>query len=297
MLTPLWLFVVSTSSLLLLAAALHALKRLGPGGARLRDIACRAPALDVTVFLFTVASPIVGAVWGAWQGGSLLECLELMGAGVGAQLAALCVWIVLHEIRHRNRAKGPRIRTTLSRLVGPVRNHVAVWWTAWAVPVFALVRVAEYLVYPPLVWLVKFPKYDHGQWVNVSRVKFDGLVGYDLIWCLYCDWMTGVWSLGGEMLRNVESFWCPIRFASPEKCENCKTDFPDIAGGWVKHDASMADVAKVLESKYSGPGRPGDNAWFGHPARLTVGGRVVPTGGHESTLRDAPDILEGPSKR
>ena len=37
------------------------------------------------------------------------------------------------------------------------------------------------------------------------------VIGHALIWCLYCDWMTGVWSLGTEMLRNVESFWYPIR--------------------------------------------------------------------------------------
>lgn len=276
MLTPLWLFIWSTSALLLLAAALHTLKRLGPGGARLRDIACRAPVLDITVFLFTVASPIVGLAWGAWQGSSLLECLALMGAGVGSQIAALWVWIVLHELRHYSRAsRSPRIRATLSKLVGPVRNHVAVWWTAWAVPVFALIRIAEYFVYPPLVWLVKFPKYNHAQWVNVSRVKFDGLVGYDLIWCLYCDWMTGVWSLGGEMLRNVESFWCPIRFASPEKCENCKHDFPDVLNGWVKPDATMAEVAGLLERKYPSDAPPGGNTWFGHPARLTVEGRAT----------------------
>ena len=51
---------------------------------------------------------------------------------------------------------------------------------------------------------------------------------FDLIWCLYCDWMTGVYAFGGEMLRNVESFWCPIRFYDGKKCENCKIDFPDI---------------------------------------------------------------------
>lgn len=274
MLTPLNLFLGATSSLLLLAALLHTLKRLGPAGASLRDIACRAPALDITVFLFTVASPIVGAVWGAAQDSSFLDCLALLGTGIAAEIAALWAWIILHELRHYSRAsKAPRVRTTLSKLVGPVRNHVAVWWTAWAVPVFALIRFAEYFVYPPLVWLIKFPKYDHAKWVNVSRVKFDGLIGYDLIWCLYCDWMTGVWSLGGEMLRNVESFWCPIRFASPEKCENCKHDFPDIQGGWVDAKANMTDVTKLLESKYPAANPQGANTWFGHPTRLTIEGK------------------------
>ena len=40
--------------------------------------------------------------------------------------------------------------------------------------------------------------------------------------------LTGVYSLGAEMLRNVESFWCPIRFYDGKKCDNCKLDFPDI---------------------------------------------------------------------
>ncbi|MFM9959348.1 MAG: hypothetical protein ACKVZJ_14920 [Phycisphaerales bacterium] len=276
LLTPLSLYVGVVAVLLVLAAVLHMLKRLGPGGARLRDIACRAPVLDLTVFVFTVAGPIVGVVWGAWQGDSLTRCLLLMLVGVLGHISALWVWIVLHEIRHYSRAsRSPRIRATLSKLVGPVRNHVAVWWTAWAVPVFALIRIAEYLVYPPLVWLVKFPRYDHGKWVNVSRVKFDGLVGYDLIWCLYCDWMTGVWSLGGEMLRNVESFWCPIRFASPEKCENCRHDFPDVLNGWVKPGGTMAEVTSLLEEKYPASNPAGGNTWFGHPARLTVEGREV----------------------
>jgi hypothetical protein len=102
--------------------------------------------------------------------------------------------------------------------------------------------------------------------VNVSRQKFRGLVGHDLIWCLYCDWMTGVWSLGTEMLRNVESFWCPIRFASGKKCDNCKLDFPDVAGGWVPADSSVVEAAALVTEKFSG----GQKGWFGHPVRLTI---------------------------
>src|SRR5262249_30687754 len=121
-----------------------------------------------------------------------------------------------------------------------------------------------------LTWTVRLPKYRQGDWVNVSRQKFRGLVGHDLIWCLYCDWMTGVWSLGSEMLRNVESFWCPIRFASGKKCANCAVDFPDVFNGWVPADGTMADVASVLEAKYPAQG---PQPWFGHPARLTVEGK------------------------
>jgi hypothetical protein len=71
------------------------------------------------------------------------------------------------------------------------------------IPVFFLIRFAEIFVYPILVWQLGFPKYNHNEWVNVSRQKFQGLIGYDLIWCLY--W-TGVYSLGAEMLRISSKF-------------------------------------------------------------------------------------------
>jgi hypothetical protein len=83
--------------------------------------------------------------------------------------------------------------------------------------------------------------------------------------------MTGVYSLGGEMLRNVESFWCPIRFYDGKKCENCRTDFPDIDNGWVRADGNMNDVEQVMREKYTNPPR----AWFGHPVRLTVKGEAI----------------------
>ena len=145
------------------------------------------------------------------------------------------------------------------------------WVTAVVTPLFWIVRVAEVFVYPLLTMLIGLPRYKQGDWVNVSRQKFSGLVGHDLIWCLYCDWMTGVWSLGSEMLRNVESFWCPIRFYEGKKCDNCKIDFPDVAGDWVKHDGTMMDVTTLLEAKYAG----GERGWFGHPARLTVKGKQM----------------------
>ncbi len=43
--------------------------------------------------------------------------------------------------------------------VGRWRNHLAVWTTALAVPLFWIVRVAQYIVYPPITWLVRLPKY------------------------------------------------------------------------------------------------------------------------------------------
>ncbi|MFI4870438.1 MAG: hypothetical protein ACIARQ_01375, partial [Phycisphaerales bacterium JB061] len=76
-----------------------------------------------------------------------------------------------------------------------------------------------------------------------------------------------------EMLRNVESFWCPIRFDSTKKCANCAIDFPDLDNGWAPADGTMADVDKALSAHYPAPN--GDNSWFGHPARLTVEGERV----------------------
>lgn len=248
--------------LLLVAGLLHLFPRLGPVGRALAAWLCRAPGLDVPITVFTVLPLFLGPIFGGWAG--------LAGAVVG-QIGAVVVWTWLHELAHPAARKGPRIKKVQNARIGTVRNYAAVWWTAWAVPVFWVVRVAEYLVYPVCAWLTHMPRYRHGEWVNVSRQKFKGLVGHDLIWCLYCDWMTGVWSLGTEMLRNIESFWCPIRFDDSKKCANCAIDFPDVNNGWVPADGTMADVVRVLEDKYSH--EQNVLAWFGHPVRLTVEGK------------------------
>ena len=189
-----------------------------------------APGLDIVVGYFTALPLILGPVFGGWIG---------LGASVLAQVLAVMIWTTLHGLAHPQARKGPRIVKFLNALVGPWRNFLAVWITAFAVPVFICVRAAELLVYPFLVWLIRFPKYKQSEWVRVGRYKFENLVGHDLIWCLYCDWMTGVWSLGSEMLRNVESFWCPIRFDNKKKCSNCSVDFPDVFNGWANADGSM----------------------------------------------------------
>lgn len=262
----LWSAGVSVVAILALAGALHLVPRLGSAGRAFGERVCRAPLLDITVTYFTVAPWIVGALTYGWRGA--------LGALMG-QVLAVMAWTVLHELANPAARRGPRIVHVLNRAVGRWRNHTAVWWTAWAVPVFWIVRVAQYLVYPPLTWLVGLPKYRAADWVCVSRQKFRGLVGHDLIWCLYCDWMTGVWSLGSEMLRNVESFWCPIRFDSEKKCANCRIDFPDIEGGWVHASGDMSDVTALMEQKFpqGGIDGKGTNPWFGHPARLSVEGK------------------------
>jgi hypothetical protein len=258
-----WVLFLTTAggvAILLLALAL-----LMTSLARVRwlgDIFSRAPALDLFVALFTWIPWVAGATRAGWTG--------LAGALTG-QVVTYFIWVAYHEQMHREAMKGPRIVKTLNRTVGRWQNHAALWGTLIALPAFWHFRFVEFLVYPLLVWTLKFPSYRQGDWVNVSRHKFEGLVGHDLFWCLYCDWMTGVTSLGMEMLRNVESFWCPIRFYDGKKCENCKLDYPDITGGWVAPDATMADVTRTLEQKYAN----GQRSWFGHKARLTVKGKEV----------------------
>jgi hypothetical protein len=195
----------------------------------------RAPALDVAVSLLTWVPMVVSAVAGGWAGFALC----FLGQFLGLQL-----WCILHTAASGH--KGPKIRHALDRIVGSRANHLGLWITIPALPLFLVLRALELFVYPGLIWVLNFPRIRQDEWVTVSRQKFDGLVGHDLIWCLYCDWMTGVYSLGAEMLRNVESFWCPIRFYDGKKCENCRIDFPDL-DVWVPADGTMKQVTDLLE--------------------------------------------------
>ncbi|MCK4871697.1 MAG: hypothetical protein KAS72_03125 [Phycisphaerales bacterium] len=237
-----------------LALVFTLLPHLGGVGRRLSDTCTRAPLLDVILAVMMWIPWIIGAVLAGWMG--------LIGAIV-AQVAVVQLWIAAHEFTHRKAVRGPRIVRFLDQEVGWWRNRLALWLTVFALPGFWVVRLTEIVAYPILVRLLGFPAYRHGEWINLSRHKFQDLVGHDLLWCLYCDWMTGVYSMGAEMLRNVESFWCPIRFPNKHKIEHCKQDFPDIETGWVPADGSMQDVQDLLEAMYSEDKR----SWFGHPER------------------------------
>jgi hypothetical protein len=262
------------AALLAGAGAIHIVVRLGKPGRAVCDWLAHAPGLDVLIFYFSIIPLVVGPIAGARTIDAWWGWLAGLGVAVGALVLMLMIWTVAHELANPKARKKKRLVHQINSSVGRWRNHTAVWITALAVPLFAGCRLVEYLVYPSLTVLVGFPKYKSAEWVNVSRHKFEGLVGHDLLWCLYCDWMTGVWSLGTEMLRNVESFWCPIRFDSSKKCVNCTIDFPDIDGGWTPSDGTIEDARAVHAAHYPGPG--GENAWFGHPgrqsAKLTVEG-------------------------
>ncbi len=240
---------------LVLAALLTLLPHLGRPGRATAEALSRAPLLDAAMSLLTWVPWVVGAaVWGWWG---------LAGALAG-QIAAYFIWVTAHELawRHETR-RGPRIVRFVNRAIGRWRNHTALWATMIALPILWAVRLGEVIAYPFLVWFAGFPRYRHAEWVNLTRHKFRGLVGHDLFWCLYCDWMTGVYSLGADMLRNVESFWCPIRFGDEAKNRHTRSVFPDV-DLWVPEDGTMEDVEELMDCMYGG----GQRSWFGHPARL-----------------------------
>jgi hypothetical protein len=252
--TLIWVFFAILSGQILLVLSLHLMPRLGGFGKDMTAILTKAPGLDAIVSLF---------LWVPWGIGGIVDGWLGLIAAFAAQFLVMQSWILSHELAHRKTVSGSRIHGFMNQRFGWWRNNVALWATALAVPVFFGIRFAEVFVYPILVWVLDFPNYKHHEWVNVSRQKFQGLIGKDLIWCLYCDWMTGVYSLGAEMLRNVESFWCPIRFYDGKKCDNCKLDFPDLEGGWVAADGTMDDVEELLKEKYGEEQR----SWFSHPDR------------------------------
>ena len=262
-------FAIIFASEFCVAWGLTGLPALGKVGKKVTDFLCHAPGLDIALSIM-IWIPWVLAIWlGQWPG--FIGCLL-------GQMTAMQLWVLVHERIQGQDLNGPRIQSYLNQKFGWWRNQAALWVTAIAVPIFFLIRLAEIILYPVLVALLGFKCYEHRDWINVSRHKFEGLVGADLIWCLYCDWMTGVYSLGAEMLRNVESFWCPIRFYYNKKCENCSFDFPDIQQGWVAADGTLKEVVRTLDAYITSRQTW---SWFGDPDR---------TPGSTSTVSDpSPD--------
>src|SRR5437899_8445430 len=130
---PLLLIAASTLvSIAGFAGLLHLIPRLGAAGTRLGAWLCRAPGLDLVVSLFTWIPPtVLGIVFG-WRG--------VVGSIIG-QVLGMLVWMFAHELANRTHVNGPRIVSFLNRTVGRLNNHVALWVTALAVPVFIILRV------------------------------------------------------------------------------------------------------------------------------------------------------------
>lgn len=216
------------------------------------DFFCEAPGLDFAIFSMTLVPWIMGYSYIGWLG----VLYSLIG-----ELFVLYSFNLIHE-RIMYKYQGPKLHKTLNQIVGFVRNHLALFICLLALPIFLSIRLGQIFIYPMLRWTLRFPKYKTSEWINVSRQKFDGLVGHDMVWCLYCDWMTGLYSLAGEMLRNVESFWCPIRFYNGKKCDNCQMTFPDLKD-WVPAGGKMQDVQDLLLEKYP-PESDKDRTWYGY---------------------------------
>src|SRR5687768_9585410 len=114
-------WLATSLALLLGAAVLHAVPRLGSGGRRLANWWCAGLPLDLLVTYFTALPLIIGPVVGGWGG--------LIGAVLG-QLTALLGWTLAHEIAHRDVWRRPRIITATNRIAGTGNNLFAVFWTA-----------------------------------------------------------------------------------------------------------------------------------------------------------------------
>ncbi len=211
--------------------------------------------LDLCVFSYLTFPAIYYTYYYGWAG--------LIAAIVGSVVALYVFCFIDPKVRPQGRNT---INGLINSKVGTLNNHLALLGTAIAVPCFLHLRLAEIFIYPILTRLVRLPKYDQSEWVNVSRHKYDGLVGMDLIWCLYCDWMTGVYSMAGEMLRNVESFWCPVRFQNPSKCKKCVVEFPDIEEWAVPEEKSVDSVVDLMKEKYFNT-KQKYHRWFGHADR------------------------------
>lgn len=221
----------------------------------------QAPLLDGFISLFTWIPWGLGFWAGRWSG---------LAAAVVAQILFLHAFCLVHRaLRGRN---GRTLTDAQGRVLGPVRNQLCLLVQTPAIFVFVAIRVAELILYPLIAALGRLPTYRQSEWVNLSRHKYDGLIGYDLLWCWYCDWMTGLWCLGSEMLRNIESFWCPIQFQSPIKNRHASIDFPDVKE-WAPADGTMEDAVRLIEKHYRSDT---PNRWWGHPDRSSKKGADVP---------------------
>ena len=202
----------------------------------------RPPAIDLVVALLTLIPWIIGWVAAARIAGHWFGGFAGLALTVAAQLATLELFDLVH------RRLGPkaslRINATVNKLYGGWRSRLGLWVTVPSIPGFMIVRFWEYAGYYPLVVLLHFKRFRHGDYIAVSRHKIENLVGADLIWCLYCDWMTGQWSLGTEMLNQVETFWCPLAFVDKEKCGKC-AQFFDMTQ-WAPSETDAAGIEKVI---------------------------------------------------
>jgi len=239
---PSWLLGAGATLALLLALTI--ILRLAPP--RWKDRLLVGFGVDAAIGSFTLgpfavalAIPAVRAGgWAAW-----------LVAPIVASMVYLVAWCLADELLRGPRG-GFRIRRYWIRRDGWLRYTLG-WSILLAVPVFWLVRLAQAIVYPVLNIAWGLPRLRTRDYIALSRHKTKGLVGADYLFCLYCEWMTGLWSLGTEMLRHLESMWCPLRFGRADQCARCTATFPDIAQ-WAPAEGGVEGVRAFLELHYEG---------------------------------------------
>ncbi|RMH26782.1 MAG: hypothetical protein D6693_06535 [Planctomycetota bacterium] len=249
---PAW--AVSAPAAFALLAAATAVMRLAP--TRWKDRALVGFGVDAAIGAFTLGPFAVAlAIPAARAGGPVAWGV----APLVSSLVYLALWCVADE-RIRGERGGFRIRRYWIRRDGWLRYALG-WSILLAVPVFWMVRLAQVVVYPMLNVAWGLPRLRTRDYIALSRHKTEGLVGADYLFCLYCEWMTGLWSLGTEMLRHLESMWCPLRFGRADQCERCAATFPDIRE-WAPAEGGMAGVERFYELHYEGAPL-GDRAHLG----------------------------------
>ena len=123
------------------------------------DALLRAPLLDLMVGLFT---------WIPWIITFYLSRLHgLFGCFIG-QWIMLSFFCNIHTMLHSY--KGPTLKHTLNQIIGPTRNHLGLLFSLLALPILLVVRLGQIVIYPLLVWTLNFPKYNDGDWINVSQI-------------------------------------------------------------------------------------------------------------------------------
>jgi len=163
------------------------------------------------------------------------------------QVAYLVTWCYYDEKR-RGKPGTFSIRAYWIKRDGWLRYLVG-WFCTAAIPLFFVIRLTEIVVYPVLIWAWGLPPLHARDYIQLSRHKWQGLVGADLLYCLYCEWMTGVWSLGSAQLQNIETMWCPLRFGHEGQCDKCKLFFPDI-DDWARPETGMPGVEQFYKTHY-----------------------------------------------
>ena len=106
----------------------------------------RAPLLDLFISLFTWMPWAAGAWLGGWRG---------VVAALVAQFFAIHAFCLTDRILRGK--KGRTLTDAQNKLLGPVRNQLALFATTPAVLLFVIARLTEIFVYTPVAWLAKLP--------------------------------------------------------------------------------------------------------------------------------------------